>query len=219
MTGDVKVGDLLPSERDIATQLGISRTSVREAIHVLADAGLVSRRAGAGGGTRVIRDVIPAALLGKAMELSQRRIMDMLEIRSVLEIASAELAAVRVTPDSAANIQEVVRRAQSALEGSSEEPDLFTSLETMFHLAVAKATQNEALLRMIRTSTAEVTVAIDMIPIDPSRRKEFEKTELSTMAAVLSAILERDPNQARAAMSHHLSCFAPIVAAYFEQQE
>ena len=218
MTRDLKVGDLLPSEREVASQLGISRTSVREAIRVLADAGLVSRRAGAGGGTRIIGDVIPVALLGRAIELSRQRIMDMLEVRSVLELTAAELAAVRATPELVANLEQIVRRAHAAIELSPNERDLFTSVESMFHLAVARAAQNEALLRLNRISASEVAVALDLIPLHTQKRWEFEQTELSSMAAVVDAIRRRNPTQARAAMSIHLSHFPPIVEQYFREE-
>jgi DNA-binding transcriptional regulator YhcF (GntR family) len=60
--GDIQIGDMLPTERDMAAQSGISRTSVREAMKVLEECGLVARTAGAGGGTTIISDIVPVEL-------------------------------------------------------------------------------------------------------------------------------------------------------------
>jgi GntR family transcriptional regulator, transcriptional repressor for pyruvate dehydrogenase complex len=217
MCGDLKVGDMLPPEREMAVQIGISRTSVREAIRVLADAGVVSRRAGAGGGTTIIRDVIPVGLLSRAMELSQHRIMDMLEVRGVLEVTAAELAAQRATVEEIDALEAVVARGEAMGAANADERGIFVSIESMFHLSVARATHNEVLVRMNRLSATEVAVAIDMIPFASERKREFVADELSSMTLVLAAIRSRDSGAARSAMAAHLSYFPPIVEAYFRR--
>lgn len=218
MCGDLKVGDMLPPEREIAVQVGISRTSVREAIRVLADAGVVSRRAGAGGGTTIVRDVIPVGLLSRALELSQHRIMDMLEVRGVLEVTAAELAAQRATPEQIEALEAIVARGETMGADNVDRRGIFASIESMFHLSIARATHNEVLVRMNRLSATEIAVAIDMIPFESERKREFVADELSSMSLVLDAIRRRDPGAARSAMAAHLSYFPPIVEAFFRQK-
>jgi GntR family transcriptional repressor for pyruvate dehydrogenase complex len=213
LAGDLQVGDSLPSERDIATQLGISRSSVREALTVLEGAGVVARVSGGGGGTTVISDVVPVDLLGKAMELSRRRIVDLLEARSVLEPAAAELAAARAEPDQLSQLESTLEDAQSLLASRSGLNQLFRTIDPRFHLAVARASQNEVLYRLNSSLAKEVAVAVDMIPLDD----EYRMIEFTSMRRVVEAIAEGNPVEARIAMSIHISHLAPLVDEFFQR--
>ena len=211
LSGDLRIGDTLPAEREVAAQLGISRSSVREAMRVLEESGLVSRKSGGGGGTTIVGDVVPAGLLGKAMEFSHRRIVDLLEARGVLEIAMVELAAARADPDQVRSLEAILEQAQQVLSTEPELETLFLSIDPRFHSAIARASQNEALFRTNQSFLRQLAVAYDMIPLGEEQRT----LEVSSMAAVVDAIKRRSPTDARTAMAVHLSYFRPLVDLFF----
>jgi GntR family transcriptional repressor for pyruvate dehydrogenase complex len=211
---ELRIGDSLPSERDIADQLGISRSSVREAMTVLEESGLVARVSGGGGGTTVVSDVVPVELLGKAMEVSRRRIIDLLEVRSVLEPIAAELAAARADHDQLERLHGILEEAQSLPGNRSGLDQLFLTMDPRFHLAVAKASQNEYLHRLNRSLAKEIAVAVDMIPLDD----KYQEIELTTMRRVVQAIAKGNPLEARIAMLIHISHLEPLVHQFFESQ-
>lgn len=214
LSGEVQVGDMLPSERDIGAQARISRSAVREAMAVLQDSGMVQRKQGRGGGTRVIVDLVPVDLLGRAMDLSHRRIMQMLEVRKVLEITSAELAAARAAADQIQALEGVLERAKELLNGDPDERELFPSLDPKFHVTLAGASQNEVLFGLISEFSREVAVAVDMIPTLEQNRA----LEVSSMSMVVQAVKRRSPTEARIAMSIHLSYLPPMVDQYFRDE-
>jgi DNA-binding FadR family transcriptional regulator len=116
--GNYSPGDPLPSERDMADQFGVNRSSVREALHRLEAWGLVEMRQG--GATRV-RDFLVTAgvqllpyLLAPGGELDPKMLRDLLEIRTMLLGWTARMAAERATPDQVERLQELLAALESA---------------------------------------------------------------------------------------------------------
>lgn len=214
ISGDLRIGNRLPPEREIAAQLGISRTSVREAMRVLADAGLVNRKPGPGGGTSIATDVVPPNLLTRAIELSHKRITDLLEVRGVLELTSAELAAARADPDQVRSLEEIAQEAQALAAAEADEPTLFTTLDPRFHVTLARASQNDVLVTEIRSLNKQVAVAVEMTPLGV----EYGAIAAATIVAVVAAVKARNPHEARMAMHQHVSPMPPLVDQYFHLQ-
>src|SRR5881409_1526416 len=93
-TGELRVGDKLPGERTLATQMEISRPTLREAVRVLVEAGLLHVRRGPGGGMFVASDVVPVELVRQRSSMRLGEVASVLEARR-LEPRVAQLAAVR----------------------------------------------------------------------------------------------------------------------------
>lgn len=211
ISGDLRVGDRLPTEREVATQLGISRTSVREALRVLKDSGLVERRPGPGGGTTIVTDIVPTDLLSKAMELSHKRISDLLEVRSVLEPAVAELAAARANRDQVRSLEEIAQQARVLVTDKEHEGALFTTLDPRFHVTLARASQNDVLVNEIRSLNKQVAVAVEMVPLG----EEMGSIAAESIAAIVEAVMRRNPVDARMEMYKHVSHLPPLVEDFF----
>jgi GntR family transcriptional regulator, transcriptional repressor for pyruvate dehydrogenase complex len=211
MSGDLKVGDLLPPEREIAAQTGICRTSVREALKVLADAGLVMMKPGGGGGTRLVRDVLPSELLGHAFELSRKRMLDLFEVRNSLELTAAELAAARATPEHIRGFEDLVRQLEQLICERPEDADEFRTIDLRFHYLIMKASGNAALLSSYNAFTRQIALALEMVVL-----ADIEAHALPTMISVVGAIRRRNPVEARLAMSAHVYPLIPIVEQFFE---
>lgn len=211
MSGDLKVGDLLPAEREIAAQTGMSRTSVREAMKVLADAGLVAMKPGGGGGTRLVRDVVPTELLGQAIELSRKRLLDLFEVRNSLELTAAELAAARATPDHIAAFEDLVRQLEQLIRRRPEDAEGFRTIDLRFHYMILKASDNAALLSAYNGFTRQIALALEMVVL-----ADIEAHALPTMRSVVGAIKRRNPPEARLAMASHVYPLLQIVEQFFE---
>ena len=139
VAGELKVGDQLPSERELADQFAVSRTAVREAIKALREKGLVEIYMGRGtfianGTSDLVRHTFN--LLMKFD--STRGFMNMVEVREIIEPEIAALAATRITDEYIATMQEAMDKMEAAM-GNVEE---FVEADLDFHLALAEATQN-----------------------------------------------------------------------------
>ncbi len=187
-------GDRLPSERELAELLGVSRASVREALRVLAAMGLVEVRPGDGTFIREPHTSVDPAVWSR---LSERTfLLDLLEARRIVEREVASLAARRATSEDLDQLQDLLdRRAQELAAGRGDlEGDL------RFHEHLAEATRNPVLVSLVRTLTEMWLVsreAAGRAPTSPQKAHRFHM-------AILQALRRQDPEAAWAAMDQHM---------------
>ncbi len=196
LTGDLEAGHQLPTERELAEQFGVSRTAVREAMKTLAQSGLIEVRPGRG--TFVI-DGAPGAVkrsLGLVVRIGQAaNCSDLIEIREILELEIANLAAQRATEEHVA----AMRDAVAAMDNAMDNADAFIEADLDFHLALAQGTQN-----------ALIPVLID--PIVDLLREQRKRIFVRGGAGrgqyghkrILDAVVRHDLEAAREAMRAHL---------------
>ncbi|RMF47458.1 MAG: FadR family transcriptional regulator, partial [Deltaproteobacteria bacterium] len=110
--GQLKPGDRVPSERELASVLGVSRPSVREAIMVLEAMGLVESRQGGGTYVRSLTESSLADPLTSMVEKNPKMLYDLAEVRMGIETWSAYLAAQRATEEDIARIEELFREME-----------------------------------------------------------------------------------------------------------
>ena len=193
--GNLKVGDQLPSERELAEQFEVSRTAVREAIKALREKGLVEIRLGRG--TFVTNGASGAVRRSLGLLLrDENGFMNLAEVREILEPEIAALAATRVTEENIAAMTEAVGIMDTALDNV----EIFVEADLDFHLALAEATQNPLipllvdsivdLLREQRKRTGNVEGGL--------ARGQYHHKK------ILEAIIQRDSLAARQAMQNHL---------------
>lgn len=199
--GVLKPGEKLPTEAEIMTLHGVSRTVVREAISHLQAAGLVQTRHGIG--TFALEP--PAANLGIHNEaiVTVRDVLAILELRISLETEAAWLAASRRSEEQVAEMAAVLKKMQA---GSAQEEGSVNA-DVQFHLLIAQATGNRYFVEIL--SHLGTTII-------PRARLNTAKLAQDEPAAYLgrvnhehedifNAILRKDPEAARAAMRTHLS--------------
>lgn len=201
--GELKPGDRLPSERDLATAFGVGRPTLRQALTVLAQAGVVEVMPGSGVYLRKPVQEAPGDA-GQAMALllmtEQQNLHDILELRAAIEGEAAYLAALRRTPEQLAKVSAAFETLCEAYDtrGVATEEDF------QFHFAVAEATGNPVLLKVMvsladlcRRQLVATTLSLYH---EPDRltalRREHEE--------IAMAIIERRADDARAAMVKHL---------------
>jgi DNA-binding FadR family transcriptional regulator len=164
--GELRVGDRLPSERALAEQMQISRPTLREAVKVLHDSGLVEVRRGSGGGMFVATELVPPELLATRRDMRIGEVAQVLEARRLLEPRVAQLAAMRAGDDdframdrSIGDMRELV--SGGPLTGGGRE-DRFLQLDVQFHLGIARATGNDMIVTLVRQLYRELEIARDM---------------------------------------------------------
>ncbi len=144
--GDWPIGERIPTEEQLVAQLGVGRNTVREAVRALVHGGMLETRQGAG--TYVVTRRDPVQLL---QQMDYATLAEWLEVRQMLEIEGARLAATRRDATDLKRIQ-----AQLEARGDWHPPEIETTLpafverDAEFHLAVMRASHNQALLAMYR---------------------------------------------------------------------
>jgi DNA-binding FadR family transcriptional regulator len=153
-TGELHRGDRLPSERLLAERMEVSRPTLREALRVLAQAGVVEVRPGAAGGTFVVSDAIPPALVEQT-ESRLAGIPAVLEARRAIEPMVAKLAARHATADDLAAMRRIVERQREALDDWAR----ITQLDNRFHREMARATKNPVIVSLMASLARQLEIA------------------------------------------------------------
>lgn len=206
--GDLCPGDRLPSERELAGSLGVSRASVREAMHELAAKHLVERRPGRG--TTVLPAPERVQTLYSRLSDSEHQLRDVAELRATIEPRLAELAAVRATPANLLELQDVLRHRVAEVP-----PEESLRLDLEFHVLLAAAAQNP-LMSAINTLACSWTSATRVL--SHSTRYAREVSYLGHRA-ILAAVAAGDGRHARDAMVRHLADVAELTRTGFAERE
>lgn len=213
VSGDLRPGDLLPSE----PELRASRTVVREVVKVLAAKGLVESRPKTGTRVRprdawnlLDADVLAWQQDGPAGAVNDVLLRKLTEVRRIIEPAAAELAAARAEAREIAALEEafeLMERTANARAGVDVEA--FVQADMRFHLAILQACRNDLLEQMSRVVYSALLVSFRSTSQLPGRAK----ASLPKHRAILDAIRGRDPHGAGDAMRHLVQSTARDVEA------
>lgn len=144
LRGQLRAGQKLPSERELADQLRVGRSSVREATSAMLALGIIEVRPGEGA---FIRADFPRSML-ESIAWSSLMInghsTDLLEARMAVEVATAELAALRSTPEERRRLNELVEQMPATASAEA-----MVALDLEFHLLLAQASQNIVLREIV----------------------------------------------------------------------
>ncbi|BDG59818.1 FadR/GntR family transcriptional regulator [Caldinitratiruptor microaerophilus] len=196
-------GARLPSERELMQATGYSRATVREALRLLADQGLVRTRPGPNGGVFVARpgpDRL-AHSLGILLEASHVDLAQLLEARVELESAAARLAAARITDDELRALRESCGRFAAAVERADLDACVEENLE--FHVRVVAASHNEVLVLLHDAIRELVRVSTR----DPVYSLEVQRQVVRAHDRIVDALEARDAEAAARRVRKHLAAF------------
>lgn len=191
----LEVGDRLPSERELGEQFGVSRTVVREAVRALVAKGVIEVRSGSGLRVAAVDAAAVSESIGLFLRGDSMDFEKVHEVRALLEVHIAGVAAERATHDDLRRLRAVHERMQRE-EGDVEAAAL-DDLE--FHRSIARATQNDLYLLLMDSIGTSL--------IDIRRENLGSGSAPMTLAqhdAILERIAARDPAGSRAAMATHL---------------
>lgn len=153
--GKLKKGDKLPSERELVEQLKVSRTSIREAFRVLEIIGLLECRQGEGNFIKENFENTFFEPLSIIFMLQKSNPKDIIEIRKIIEVGAASLAAQRITEEEIKELGELIYK----IKNSSDE-NLNVDLDKIFHYKVAQASKNFILLNIINSCSSLINTII-----------------------------------------------------------
>jgi GntR family transcriptional repressor for pyruvate dehydrogenase complex len=200
MDGRLQPGDRLPPERELARQFGVSRTVVREAVRALAAKSLLEVEPGSG---TTVRSPTPKSV-AQSMTMLLRATRTEIdydkvhEVRRILEVEIAGLAAERRTDEDLKEMEEILR--QTAEAEIQDDRESFPECDVAFHAALACATHNE-LFSLLLDSMADIMIKV--------RQLGFEVPDMPMRAlrhhcAIFERVKAGDPKGARRAMREHL---------------
>ncbi|MBA2951255.1 FadR/GntR family transcriptional regulator [Streptomyces himalayensis] len=200
-TGALPPGSKLPPEPELAAQLGLSRNLAREAVKALSVARILEVRRGDG---TYVTSLAPSLLfegLGGAVELLQSdpgALLDLMEVRRLLEPAATALAATRISEDQLAEIGHHL----DAMREARDDVERLNAHDAAFHRAVVRATGNESLLTLLegvsgRTLRARIWRGL----VDD----QAAQRTLSEHEAIFTALANRDAALGQAAALLHVS--------------
>lgn len=206
LDGGLSPGTWLPSERELTEQSGLSRGTVRNAIRVLEHEGLVEKKLGRNGGTRVcepdgssVQRTLETFIRGRRI-----RFRSLLEIRELLEPECAALAAERRDEEDLGRLEGLSAR----LRAQTDDIPAFLTTNASWHLAIAEASHNELLVAFMRAISQEVRAATD---IDGFNSKMVIRQALVAHEKILDAIQDGDPEGARRRMDRHVRAYREMV--------
>lgn len=196
-TGQLKPGDQLPAERELAQRFNVSRTAVREAVKALGEKGLVEAQPGRGtfiidGTAHAIRQSLDRLLTMGQLDGSAY----LVEVREILEPEIAARAAARAQDKHLAAMREAI----AEMDASLDDGDRFIEADLDFHLALAEATENPIILNLIDSIVGllrEQRMRIFDSGDGPVHGQFHHKR-------ILEAVERRDPDASRRAMRAHL---------------
>ena len=179
------IGERLPTEPELAAELGISRNTVREAMRVLAFSGLIEIRQGDGSYLRSMTDP-----LGAMRALSHCTLEQAQETRQILEVEAVGLAAVRRTDADLTALHEALKASAVLYHGDLE---AYISADLLFHKRLVDAAHNPALSELYQYFSAIVGAQLrQTLNISPRRQAVFD-----LHIALLAAVEHQDPERAK----------------------
>lgn len=194
--GDLRPGDRLPSEREMADMLGTSRPSVREAVRSMQARGLVEVRRGQG---VYVTDPHSAAARPAEPDRDTYDMDELFAMREVLEPPAAEWAAERISAVQLADLRGILDELDATNSDLADQAQRLATADAAFHLAVADIAGNQFLIRASRvlhhTLIAAMRTTVSISGRRGTSRQEHE--------ALYAALRDHDPNAAnRAAVAH-----------------
>lgn len=200
MSGELKEGDSIPSERDLAARFGVSRVPVREALRILEYIGIVSSTADGMTVQKVdIQLLNPRANF--ASEITKETIENLFEVRIFLESAAAYYAARRRTGEDIRLMRESVREMLEAIESPDQDEPAMIKASHEFHFHVIHAARNPVLDNMYRN-------LYDLLEVSKQYTIHSSQISSSTLMdheAILSKIESGNAEEASKYMKFHLS--------------
>ncbi|WP_032121903.1 FadR/GntR family transcriptional regulator [Clostridium amazonitimonense] len=196
--GTLKKGDKLPTERELAERLGVSRTSIREAIRALEVIGLVESRQGSGNFIRESFKDILLEPLSMMFILEKSNPKEILELREVLELQTVVLASYNINEEEIVKLKTLI---EEMLKCSDE--NISVELDKEFHYTIAKASHNRLIINVLEVLSYLIDKFIKdsrkNILADKSNREKLNHNHEN----IFKALECRDSIKARISMEEH----------------
>lgn len=213
--GHLKPGDKLPSERDLVESFRVSRASIREALSALEMMGLLEVKTGEGTFIKQIKAESVMTPLAWALSLEKGSVLELLEVRKMIEVQAVGYAAERATEKELRELADTLETMKSNLTHSSivsEKADL------KFHYNISRATHNKITIRLMDTIADHVHHMIRATRAKLYEGKYTPELLYEEHEKIYEAIKARDAVQAREQMLKHLTSVEEEILKVFEHR-
>ncbi len=195
---DLKPGRWLPSEHQLAADLGVSRPIIREALKSLEGQGIITVVSGKGALVKPLDGQLLRQFFQRAIQIEAEAIIDLIELRRAIEIPAAGLAARQRRSDELAQIAAVVADMRRNLHA----PEAYVALDVTFHQLVAALTRNSLISHMVVSIRDVIKDTLQESQLRTLTDAQLERVQAGH-EAILAAIELGDPAAAERAMADH----------------
>jgi GntR family transcriptional repressor for pyruvate dehydrogenase complex len=213
LAGEFNPGDKLPPERELAELFGVSRPSVREALNILAAAGLVESYQGGGTVVKSLVETTTGPPLSELIKAERERALDVIEVRKSMEAWTAYYAAQRALPEDVRRLEAIVAEMERNLDEMKSSQDL----DANFHIVIAQATHNVVWLHMMQSIFDAMKEFQQGVWRAVYLTEEDHRLLYRHHRAVFEAIRDRNPEKARDEMLTHLTFAEQRSSVYVKQ--
>jgi GntR family transcriptional regulator, transcriptional repressor for pyruvate dehydrogenase complex len=211
LSGELKSGEMLPPEAELARQFNVSRTTLREALRVLSSQHLIVKVPGARGGNFVQSvdyqslGLVMTESVDNLLTLGSIEFTEVADVRRHLEVPAVRLAAEHRSAEDLADLSEIVRRQKA---GSVDDPDI-PDLDRQFHTLIAQASGNRVLAALV-AALHHATEPVHYLDLKPEVGRETVRQH----AAILRAIEKQDADAGQQAIIDHLNYLRRHILAH-----
>lgn len=213
VSGKLKAGDHLPAERDLKEQFNVSRGTLREALRVLEQKGLIQIKTGVSGGP-VVRGLSTEQMsesLALLIRYQKVSLQQLSEFREGVEGLVAALAARRATGDDLLRLRELLNKAGGYLHEGASRWDSFIRLDEEIHLALAELSANQVYISVLQTIYNNIHTYYESFL---AKEEPYLKENYQDLCAIVDAVTNRDEAQASSLAQDHVRRFN----GYMEQK-
>lgn len=196
-SGNMEVGEKLPTEGELQKTLGVGRSTIREALRVLQAMGLIEMKSGRGAFIKSVREPSATSIEDWMVE-NEDRLADLMEVRIAVEAQAVELAIQRGTPEQLERLAEIHNAFIQACEEQNSVK--LAKLDEEFHHAIFAAANNAFLSRLGRI----ISDALRTFRNHSFSHEKFAANALRPHGEILSAITNKATDKAISAMRNHM---------------
>ncbi len=210
-SGELKEGEKLPNQNDLAAQLGVSRASLRESLHTLSIMGIIEQRPGFG---TVVRSRVPKDLsdyLSLPLISDAKETIELVEARRFIEIGNIELAVQNATEEQIQQMGSLIDEMAAAIRANR--PDDYVQKDAAFHHLLAKATGNRFMVHLFLTIRRFMEQFLEE---SFSALPRMLDRSLADHKRIYQAIKNRDRKKALAEMKDHILNVQQAMESYYE---
>lgn len=213
--GTFKSGSKLPSQNELVERFGVSRTGIREALQMMAVLNLIEIKPGLGCFVKRISPeyIIRADVL--SILLDKESVMAVIEARKLVESGIAALATERALPEDYWRVEDVL----IAFDRCIQKNESVATIATEFHCAVAEASHNPVLAKLLRSFTQLMAKAGRLLEESVEDLEAFKRQEFKSHQELFQVIKQRDPEKSRQAMIDHISYSEKLIVAALKRAE
>ena len=213
--GTFKSGSKLHSQNELVEYFGVSRTGVREALQMMAVLNLIEIKPGLGCFVKRVSPeyIIHADVL--SILLQKESVMEVIETRKLVESGIAALATERALPEDFWKMEDVL----IAIDRSIQKGESIAVISTEFHCALAEASHNTVLSKLLRSFTQLMAKAGQLLETSVDDLAKFKRHELKSHQDLYRVIKQRDPEKSRKAMIDHITYSEKLIVGALKRAE